>query len=168
MKLPILSLFLLGLVAAAPAPVAAPAAYDRRLPSRRGRIALICIVNHRYTNKAGGPPVNVVRRDVEIDVVKVTATGTGTAAMPLKTAWPTSVGTGTAPALKSTGTGAKAAIFPTGTSPVVLVTGTAGTIISAAPTPAAIKNAYKFPVPSMAKVGKRAAGPAKPFWWLQN
>ncbi|CAK7209427.1 hypothetical protein SBRCBS47491_000438 [Sporothrix bragantina] len=153
MKLSIVSLLFLGLVAAAPAPVIAPASYDRRLPSRRGE-----------------PPVKNIRRAVEADVANPTGTGTGTAAAtaPLKTAWPTSVGTGTAPAPKPTGTGAKVVLLATGTAPISLVTGTAGTIHSAKPTLPVVKSSYNFPSPTTTKVRNGAAAPTPAFWWVQN
>ncbi|KAL1897440.1 hypothetical protein Sste5346_004177 [Sporothrix stenoceras] len=157
MKISIVSLLFLGLVAAAPAPVAAPAPYDRRLPSRRGE-----------------PPAKIVRRDLDAPVAQPTGTATGTgtaaAATPLKTGWPTSVGTAPVPVPTGTGTGAsaRAVLVPTGTSPSPpLATGTGGTVASAAPSKPVEKSSYNFPSPTTTKVGKRAAA-SPAFWWLQD
>ncbi|CAK7201012.1 hypothetical protein SEUCBS139899_003713 [Sporothrix eucalyptigena] len=151
MKLSLVSLLFLGLVAAAPAPIAAPAPYDRRLPSRRGE-----------------PPAKVIRRDVDVDVAKPTGTGIATATAPLKTAWPTSAGTGTAPAPKPTGTGVKAILIATGTAPPILATGAPGTVNLAKSTLPVEKSTYNFPAPTTTRAGKRAAEPTQAFWWVQN
>ncbi|KJR89060.1 uncharacterized protein SPSK_06678 [Sporothrix schenckii 1099-18] len=156
MKLCIVSFLILGLVAAAPAPVAAPAPYDRHLPARKGE-----------------PPTNLIRRNLGVDGAQPTGTATGTgtapATPPLKTGWPTSANTAPKPQATGTGTASKAArIIPTGTRPLVLVTGTAGTIASAGPTQSAATSSYNFPSPTTTKVGKQAAEASSAFWWLQN
>lgn len=134
-------------------------------------VVLYCLVT--LLTNLGEPPAKMIRRDLDADVAKPTGTaiGTGTAAAatPLKTGWPTSVNTAPKPVPTGTGTAAKAAlVVPTGTSPPILVTGTAGTIASAAPTLPVVKSSYNFPSPTTTKVGKRDAEASPAFWWLQN
>ncbi|OAA65785.1 hypothetical protein SPI_02572 [Niveomyces insectorum RCEF 264] len=161
MRLFLFSTILLGLAVAAPAPVAAPASYDRRLPAIRGE-----------------PPVVKARRGEDAFaarplIARASGTGTGTG-VPLPTntqaQWPTGTGSPTnTQAQWPTGTGSPTntkAQWPTGTA----ATGTApGTAASTGPTAGAkvavaeeVPASYNFPSPKRAPVAK----PAGALWWL--